>query len=60
MRQGSLRFLGRAPLFLSLAPNACGQNIKLYVNGDSLGKYTVPQRGMATVPVTMKGNRPVR
>lgn len=46
--------------FLDLGPNACGEKIELYVNGDSMGRYNVPNRGMVTVPVKMKGNRPVR
>jgi hypothetical protein len=46
--------------FLELGPNACGKKIELYVNGDSMGRYNVPSRGMVTVPVKMKGNRPVR
>lgn len=46
--------------FLELGPKACGQKLELYVNGDSLGRYTVPNRGMVSVPVKMKGNRPVR
>ena len=46
--------------FLELGPNACGKKIELYVNGDSMGRYNVPNRGMVTVPVKMKGNRPVR
>jgi hypothetical protein len=45
---------------LDLGPNACGKKIELFVNGYSLGHYNVPNRGMVTVPVKLKGNTPVR
>lgn len=46
--------------FLDLGPDACDRKIELFVNGDSLGRYNVPRQGMATVPVQLKGNIPVR
>jgi hypothetical protein len=46
--------------FLDLGPNACGEKIELFVNGYSMGRYNVPNRGMVTVPVKLKGNTPVR
>ena len=47
---------------LELGSNACGQSAEVYVNGMSIGRYSIPSSGYATVNVTLKGSSdmPVR
>lgn len=47
---------------LDLGSWACGETVEVFVNGYSIGKYTIPQNGNATVNITLEGSsdRPVR
>ena len=47
---------------LELGPNACGRNVEVYVNGNSIGNRKIPNDGNARVDFVMKGssNMPVR
>ena len=47
---------------LDLGSSACGERVTVYVNGYSIGKYSIPSSGFARVDVTLKGSSdtPVR
>ena len=47
---------------LELGSSACGKNVEVYVNGNSIGNRKIPNDGNARVDFTMKGtsNMPVR
>jgi hypothetical protein len=40
---------------LDLGNSACGENIEVFVNGYSIGKYRLPSSGNAKVNFQMKG-----
>ncbi len=44
---------------LDLGSSACGKSIEVYINGYSVGKYTIPSNGFVTVNITLKGDRPI-
>ena len=47
---------------LDLGSNACGENIEVYVNGNSIGRRSIPNSGNARVDFVLKGtsDMPVR
>lgn len=47
---------------LDLGSNACGESVEVYVNGTSIGRYSIPNSGNARVNITLKGSSdmPVR
>ncbi|WP_295391910.1 hypothetical protein [uncultured Thiodictyon sp.] len=47
---------------LDMGSSACGQSADVYVNGNSLGRHSIPSSGYATVNFTLKGSSdsPVR
>ena len=47
---------------LELGSNACGRNVEVYVNGNSIGNRKIPNDGNARVDFVMRGssNMPVR
>jgi hypothetical protein len=46
---------------LDLGDSVCGENIEVYVNGNSIGRRKIPNDGNARVDFTLKGstNMPV-
>jgi hypothetical protein len=47
---------------LDLGGGACGENVKVYVNGNSIGRRSIPRDGNARVDFVLKGSSdtPVR
>lgn len=44
---------------LELGSAVCGQSIEVYVNGYSIGRYSIPSSGFAWVNFTLKGSSDV-
>ncbi|MDL2269479.1 hypothetical protein LJC71_00225 [Desulfosarcina sp. OttesenSCG-928-A07] len=47
---------------LELGDGACGKSVEVFVNGNSIGRRSIPNNGNARVDITMKGSSdtPVR
>ncbi|MDR1489477.1 MAG: hypothetical protein LBS65_03170 [Desulfovibrio sp.] len=47
---------------LDLGSGACGENVEVYVNGNSIGRRSIPRDGNARVDFVLKGtsDMPVR
>jgi hypothetical protein len=45
---------------LDLGSSACGESVEVYVNGNSIGRRSIPKSGNARANFTLKGDMPVR